>query len=239
MGRILASVGNYFYSTSQDGLWVHLYGQNRAAMQINEQTVTVRQATQYPWEEHVRIEVGVAQAQPFTLHLRIPGWCEQWTVKLNGVTVQPTITPANGYTAITRTWHSGDSVELDLAMAVQSVWAHPAVRQMQGRLAIQRGPIVYCLEGVDNRGINNLERLTLTPEQVAQFRAEYRPDLLGGVTVLRGVGVLIDEAGWNSQTLYRHKPPTSTTQADLLVIPYCVWDNRAPGEMRVWFRAGS
>jgi DUF1680 family protein len=107
---------------------------------------------------------------------------------------------------------------------------------MQGRLAIQRGPVVYCLEGVDHPAIQNLDRISFSPEQVAGLTVEYRPDLLGGVTVLRGQGTLVSDKDWNATTLYRRDRPSTTEPVEVTAIPYSVWDNRAAGEMRVWFR---
>ena len=108
---------------------------------------------------------------------------------------------------------------------------------MQGRLAVQRGPIVYCLEGTDHAGLENLDRIAFSPEQVHAFQPNYRPDLLGGVTVLTGTGSLIADDDWDSATLYRQDRPSSAASVAVTAIPYCVWDNRAVGEMRVWFRA--
>jgi uncharacterized protein len=236
LGRLLASLGNYFYSTSADALWTHLYAQSSARVQVRGQDVGVRQVTNYPWDGAIQLELRPAQPQAFTLHLRVPGWCEEWQVRVNGAPLAEEPALTNGYLAIHRTWQPGDQVELMLAMPVQSVWAHPAVRQMQGRLALQRGPVVYCLEGVDHGGVG-LDRISLDPAVVEQFTIEHRPDLLGGVTVLYGTGALIQETGWED-ALYRRNQPSATRPIDLLAIPYCVWDNRTPGEMRVWFRAG-
>lgn len=236
LSRTLASIGNYFYSTGDHALWVHLYGQNTATVTINGENVQVRQTTQYPWDGKITFDLTLAQARPFTLHLRIPGWCEQWSIQVNGAPLKFDMPPINGYVMITRTWRPGDKVELNLAMPVQTVWAHPAVRQMQGRIALQRGPIVYCMEGVDNGNIG-LDRITLAPNKVDQFTVEYQPDLLGGVAVLRGTGTVIKETGWSSNTLYRRNQPSETETVSVTAIPYCTWDNRAAGEMRVWFRA--
>ena len=171
--------------------------------------------------------------QDFALNLRIPGWCDEWTVKVNGAAA--TTVAGSGYVAITRTWRAGDVVELTLAMPVQTVYANPNVRQLQGRLALQRGPIVYCMEGVDN-GAGPLDRISLSPAQAANFSVEHRPELLGGVAVLRGVADAIDEAGWSDQLLYRRNQPSNQHQVAVTAIPYATWDNREPGEMRVWFR---
>ncbi len=234
LGRILASVGNYFYSTGDHALWVHLYAQSTATVTVNDEPVQVRQVTQYPWDGQIKLTLSLAQPRPFTLHLRIPGWCDQWSIQVNGAPLKFDMPPVNGYVAITRTWRPDDTVELNLIMRVQSVWAHPSVRQMQGRMALQRGPIVYALEGVDHGGIN-LDRIALDPAQIEAFSVEHRPDLLGGVMVLHGRGRVIEESGWEDQ-LYRRNQPLVTQPIDVMAIPYCTWDNRAPGGMRVWLR---
>lgn len=235
VGRILASLGNYFYSTGAHALWVHLYGQSTADVTVNGQAVKVHQVTQYPWDGQVYLTLDLAQARPFTLHLRVPGWCDEWTVTVNGAPLRMDLPLQNGYLVITRTWQPGDRVELTLAMPVQTVWAHPAVRQLQGRLAIQRGPLVYCLEGVDNP-VANLDRIALSPRQVARFTTEHKADLLGGVTVLSGTATVIDESGWGTTRLYRHGQPSATKSMTVTAVPYYAWDNRAASEMRVWFR---
>jgi len=236
VGRILASLGNYLYSTSDGGLWVHFYAQNSAHVTVDGQPVQVRLTSNYPWEGAVKLALTLDAPQHFALNLRIPGWCDEWAVTVNGAAVEST--PAsNGYVAITRTWQPDDVVDLDLAMPVQAVYANPNVRHMQGRLALQRGPIVFCMEGVDNDNIG-LDRVTLDPAQVAGFRVEQQPEMLGGVVVLRGSAQAITEEGWDNQTLYRRNQPSSVAALDVVAVPYATWDNRTPGEMRVWFRAG-
>ena len=235
LGRILASLGNYSYSTSKGGLWVHLYAQNAAKTEIDGKAVDLRLTSRYPWDGDISLAITPAQPQRFALHLRIPGWCQEWQVAINSERVTG-LKPVNGYIAIDRTWQPGDSVELHLAMPVQAVFANPNVRQLQGRLALQRGPVVYCLEGVDN-GMIGLERITLDPAALEQFTVEYRPDLLGGVNVIHGAGQVIGEEGWSSQLLYRYNQLPTTAATEITAVPYATWDNRAPGEMRVWFRA--
>ena len=237
VGRILASLGDYLYSTGPSDLWVHFYPQNSASVVVDGNPVQVELTSHYPWDGDVRLELTPETANDFALHLRIPGWCEQWQVQVNGATVDAG-EPVNGYVTVERAWQPGDVVELNLAMPVQTVWAHPAVRQMQGRLAVQRGPVVYCLEGVDQPGVENLDRIALDPAQVKAFSADYQPELLGGVTVLRGTGSLIADDDWDSATLYRRDQPSASDAIPVTAVPYCVWDNRAAGEMRVWFRAG-
>lgn len=235
VGRILASLGNYLYSTSDSGLWVHFYAQNRANVTVDGKSVQARLTSNYPWDGAIKLALTLAAPQAFALHLRIPGWCDAWSIKVNGAAMETTPS-GNAYVSITRTWQNGDVVELDLAMPVQTIYANPNVRLLQGRLALQRGPIVFCMEGVDNGGIG-LDRITLDPAQVAAFSVEYQPELLGGVSVLRGTAQAITEEGWDNHTLYRRNRPSSVETLDVVAVPYATWDNRAAGEMRVWFRA--
>ncbi|MGZ9224522.1 MAG: glycoside hydrolase family 127 protein [Anaerolineales bacterium] len=235
VARTLASLGQYFYSTGINSVWVHLYAQGTVSLKVAECDVNLRQITKYPWDGDVKIEIGVDHPKIFTLRLRVPGWCEGWQLRINGIPMTNLQPQANGYLAIEREWQSGDVVIYEMEMPVQTVWAHPAVRHLQGRMAIQRGPIVYCLEGVDHEKIT-LDRIALDPQQIlsGEFGVEYVDNLLGGICILRGQGALVDEKGWD-HTLYRHKQPSSTI-VDIIAIPYYAWNNRDPGEMRIWFR---
>jgi DUF1680 family protein len=235
VARTLASLGQYFYSTGTNNVWVHLYAQGAVNLKVDGRDVRLHQVTKYPWDGEVKIEIGVDHPQIFTLHLRVPEWCESWQLRVNDVPVTNLQTRANGYLTIEREWQSGDVVVYEMAMPVQTVWAHPAVRHLQGRMAIQRGPIVYCLEGVDHEKIT-LDQIVLDPQQIlsGKFGVEYIDNLLGGICILRGKGTLVDETGWDD-TLYRHGPPLSKP-VDITAIPYYAWGNRDPGEMRIWFR---
>jgi hypothetical protein len=234
VARTLASLGQYFYSTGTNSAWVHLYAQGTANLIIDGREVRLRQITNYPWDGEVKIEIGVEYSQTFTLYLRVPGWCEDWQLSINDVPMKG-LQLQNGYLAIEYEWQPNDMVTYKMEMPIQTIWAHPAVRYLQGRLAIQRGPIVYCLEGTDHEHIT-LDRIALNPQQISsgKFEVEYIDNLLGGVCVLRGTASLMDETVWTG-TLYRHEPPSSQPVA-ITAIPYYAWSNRQPGEMRVWFR---
>jgi DUF1680 family protein len=235
VGRTLATIGNYLYSTGKDDLWIHTYAQNSASVSVAGVEVKVRLRSAYPWEGDIELILNPSAAHDFSLHLRIPDWCDRWSLQINSASVGD-LTPDNGYVTVRRRWQAGDHVHLNLAMPVQAVWAHPAVRQMQGRVAIQRGPVIYCLEGIDHPGVENLDRISFSTDQIAAMTAEYQPELLGGVTVLHGQATLISEDDWNDATLYRHNRPSGTKPISVTAIPYSVWDNREAGEMRVWFR---
>lgn len=230
IARMIASVGEYFYLTSADGIWAHLYASGEAAIPLQGQSITLRQNTRYPWDGAVRIELQMDQPVVFTLRARIPGWCERYNVAVNGRRVAAK--PEQGYLAITRAWQNGDSVDLTLDMPVRLMAAHPQVRQMVGRVAIQRGPVVYCLEEVDNP-ITPLDRIVIPLN--TRWEVDYRPDLLGGVAVLRGTARALEAPAMSS--LYTPARPARYTPVEVTAVPYCVWDNRAPGEMRVWFRS--
>ena len=232
VARTLASLGQFFYSTGRSDIWVHLFAQGTAKLKVDGSDVSIQQVTRYPWDGDVNLYVRIANPQTFTLHLRVPGWCGGWQLRINGTPVTDVRPQANGYVAIAREWHPDDIVEYRMEMPVQTVWAHPAVKDLQGHIALQCGPIVYCFEEVDHGGI--LDRIALNPKQVLSnnFEKEYQENLLGGVNILRGKGRLMDAQGWDG-VLYRYEEP-SWKDTDVMAIPYYAWNNRAPGKMRVW-----
>jgi uncharacterized protein len=233
VARTLASAGKFFYSTGTGGLWVHLFAGNTAHMTVDDKPVEIRQQTHYPWDGTVRLELAPQVPAQFTLHLRLPGWCQSYSLAVNGNSIDAQVN-ASGYLEISREWKAGDTIEYTMDMPIQAVWANPAVRQLEGRVAIQRGPVVYCIEGVDHNQII-LDRIAVDPEAITStFQVTYEPDFLGGSAVIRGKGRVVESAGWDN-ALYRTDPPQENA-IDITAIPYCVWDNRAPGEMRVWLR---
>lgn len=233
LARTLASLGGYFYSLGEHAVWVHLYAQGTARVALDGQDLTLRLVTRYPWHGEVRIEIHAPRPQRFTLHLRLPGWCEAWHLGLNGGPIPETKLEANGYLAVDREWHPGDVLKYQMDMPIRAIWAHPAVRSLRGRVAVQRGPLVYCLEGIDHKGIP-LSRIAVDPGTIVSDRyvTEYREGLLGGVTVLRGPAKVIEEDGGGG-ALYRSRAPRAVS-VEILAVPYYAWDNRGPGEMRVW-----
>ncbi|MCK4373760.1 MAG: glycoside hydrolase family 127 protein, partial [Candidatus Brocadiae bacterium] len=170
------------------------------------------------------------EAAEFTLALRIPGWCRGATLKVNGKAVGAGRLTRKGYARIKRVWRKGDKVELRLPMPVERIEAHPKVRANAGRVALQRGPIVYCLEEVDNGP--NLSDIALP--RTARLRAEYDEKLLGGVVVVTGKARRRDASAWRNRL---YGPSASRTRSvTIKAVPYCAWANRRPGEMLVWVR---
>jgi hypothetical protein len=231
---MIASIGEYIYSQGDNSAYVHLYVQGEATINLAGKSVKLQQITNYPWEGNVKLKLSVEQPMSFSLHLRIPDWCESYQVELNSQDITGRNAVNNGYLVIEREWNNDDIIELTLDMPVRYVIAHPEVHQMAGRVALMRGPIVYCLEGVDH-GQTKLDDIIVRSDVSAEslFTPEYKPELLGGVVVLHGNAVTSVEQNWDKalyQTVKLDKPLAVTA------IPYYTWDNREPGEMRVWLR---
>lgn len=233
VARTLASLGSYFYSTDPAGLWVHLFAGNEAELSIAGAPVKVKQSTLYPWDGAVSLALEMEAPKTFSLHLRLPGWCKAFRLMVNGE--EQNIQPGpGGYLDITREWKNGDQILYSMDMPIQAVFANPAVRQLEGRVAIQRGPIVYCLEGADHNQMI-LDCITVNSKDIASnFTVEFHPELLNSVAVIRGQGKAIIARGEDAP-LYSDQEPQEQEVA-ITAIPYCVWDNREPGEMRVWLR---
>ncbi|MER9606236.1 glycoside hydrolase family 127 protein [Mesorhizobium sp. M0243] len=232
IGRMVASIGSYFYSLADDALAIHLYGDSTARFDISGTPVSLTQASRYPWDGAVEITLEPQAPVEFTLHLRIPAWSASAQLKVNGEAIKPAEITSDGYAAIKRTWTKGDDVRLDLEMPIERLYANPQVRQDAGRVALSRGPLIYCVEASDND--SQPHRLTLP--RTATIEAQQRPELLGGVVTLSTAALADVPDGWQDG-LYRPEPPT-TAETRLTAIPYFAWDNREPGEMLVWLRDG-
>ncbi|TSE03197.1 glycoside hydrolase family 127 protein [Mesorhizobium intechi] len=232
VGRMVASIGSYFYSLADDALAIHLYGDSTARFDIAGTPVRLTQASRYPWDGAVEITIEPQAPVEFTLHLRVPAWSSSATLQINGEAVDLEDITSDGYAAIRRAWKKGDRVRLDLEMPIERLYANPEVRQDAGRVALSRGPLIYCVEASDND--SRLHRLTLP--RTADIEAHEAPELLGGVVTLSAKARADAGDGWQDG-LYRREPPASV-ETRLTAIPYYAWDNREPGEMLVWLRDG-
>ena len=180
LSRTLLRVQEYVYARTDRDLTVNLYAAGTAALSFGKTPVTVTQETLYPWDGRVKIGVQPAGRVRFALRLRIPGWCASARVSINGKQIaRPRM--EKGYVVIAREWQRGDHVDLDLPMLVERIEAHPNIVEDRGRVALQRGPLVYAFEGLDNAGDAEVS-LPADPG----FRVEHRPGFLGGVTVITG-----------------------------------------------------
>ena len=234
--RTFASLPGYFYSTSKDGLYLHLYENSQLDWKLQDGTpLGVAQKTDYPWDGVVEISVSPANPVEFTLYLRIPGWSNGARVAVNGAAVSGA-TPGQ-YLALKRTWKSGDLVRLEFEMKPQVIQADHRVVEAFGRVAVQRGPLVYCLEQMDQPDGVALYDVTfdLRGSNGAQFREEFEKDLLGGVLVLKHRGTA-SVGPTASKGLYRRYSPEApnTRDIELKFIPYYAWANRTETAMQVW-----
>jgi DUF1680 family protein len=253
--RTTAKMHNWMYSTSEDGLWVHLYGGSKlATRQVNGASLELIQETDYPWDGTVKLTVSKTGSKAFAIRLRIPAWTENPKLMVNGKTITDTVKPGS-YANITRKWQSGDVIQLDLPMPVRLMEAEPKVENLRNTVAVMRGPLVYCLElpkreggeKVFNDGVFLPENVELIPE--------HRDNFLGGVTVLKGKALTrkgsakfiketagnkrpVSSAGWDN-LLYRPLTPRALKRPDrgmveVVLVPYYTWANRGLSMMEVW-----
>jgi DUF1680 family protein len=238
--RIFPQIGRYIYAADDDGIYVNLYIGGTGKISVKDKPVVLTQETGYPWQGTVKITVEPSEPTAFDLNLRIPGWCvgsspvwgdlyrfaeksiQPVVIKINGKT-EKTLDMKKGYARLNRRWNPGDVVELILPMPIRRIYCHPNVKNNIDRVAIMRGPLVYCVEGVDHDG--GALNLLLADDQ--KLWTEYREEMLGGVTVIRGqAGVLDSRQG---ETLLRQN-------RELTLIPYYAWAHRGLGEMAIWLK---
>lgn len=229
--RTLAEVSNYAYSFSAAGVYVNLYGSNHLRTRLNNGTpLELEQVTGYPWNGAITLHWKQAPPEDYTLFLRIPGWCRRASLRINGKPYAGTVVPGQ-YLALKRKWQRGDRVELLLPMPVQLVEANPLVEETRNQVAVQRGPLVYCLESADLPAGERLSHISLP----AHIRLQPRPDTIAGssLVVLEGMALRSDAADW-SQQLYRPVSRTPRQPVTVRLIPYYAWANRGHTEMSVW-----
>ena len=226
--RFFPSIGRYVYGRSADAVWVNLYigGQARIALE-NGPEVTLRQATRYPWDGQVKIEVTVTRPAEFQLNVRVPGWAPATRLAVNGKAINASV--SNGYAHIRREWSTGNVVELEIPLQIEKLEANPNVLQSRGMIALRRGPLIYCLEQPDNTA--DLNRISLPVD--SKLTSQFDSSLFGGVVVITGEGRLQPPSGWSNE-LYRPVQPVASQPLPIKVIPYCVWGNRGRHNMRVW-----
>jgi DUF1680 family protein len=236
VARFLPSLPGYIYAQKDNGVFINLFVSSKATLNIKNKPVEIIQENNYPWEGLLKFSVQPSSPLAFNIRIRIPGWVKNEAIPLSLYQFKDNVTPAytitvngkpvkylmeNGYAVINKTWTKGDQIEVNLPMPVRKVTASAALKSDAQKLALQRGPIVYCAEWTDNAGqVSNLS----IPED-AQFEPVYNAGLLNGVTTLHG----------NVQ----QGAADSTKTFSLTAIPYYAWANRGEGEMQVWFPAAT
>lgn len=237
MTRFLPSVPGYVFAKNNNDLYVNLFMSNSADIQLASNKVHITETTSYPWNGRIDMQVDPATTGKFAVRVRIPGWAQQQPVPgdlyMSGETKLPVILTINGkpytytmekgYAVLNRTWQKGDKVSLELPMKPQHIYAHEKVSADTGRFAIQMGPVVYCLEGVDNKdsAVQNI-----VVDKAAPLQVSYHPDMLGGVNTIttQGEGA---KRQLNSNAIVTEKQPVTA-------IPYYAWNNRGADQMEVW-----
>jgi DUF1680 family protein len=235
--RLLAALPAYFYTTSAEGVWVHLYGPSKVRWHLPDgRPLALEQQTDYPWSGDVRLELLPGTEDEFSLFLRVPGWCACAEVSVNGNPAKQTPEPGS-YLELRRTWSAGDLVHLHLEMPAVFVESHPRVSSNRGRTAIQRGPLVYCLEGHDNPGC---DLFGVRVDTSCSLRRRRQQSTLGGVALIEARG-MAERDEEDRGPLYRplgSGEPARWEPVDLTAIPYYAWANRGPAQMTVWLRRG-
>ena len=236
--KLMGAMPGYVYAQDATGIYVNLFVGSKARIQLADQTVTLKQTTDYPWNGDVKIELQPAKVSEFDLHIRVPGWCQGASspgdlyaannrplngavhLKVNGKTVDD-FEIMHGYANVRRRWKSGDVVQLTLDMPVQLVKANARVQADKGRVALMRGPMVYCFEGADNGAA--VQNLVVPPG--TEFNPEYKGNVLDGVVVLTGMGTAHFQDGTN---------PVTAKPFKITAIPYYANANRGTSPMQVW-----
>lgn len=233
--RTFASLPGYFYSTSEDGVYVHLYDNSEMNWHLHDgNALKIEQQTNYPWSGEVKITVSPATPSEFAVYVRIPGWSAKNIVKVNGKQIDGA--RAGNYLAIRRHWSANDTIELNFDETTHLLKANPAVDEDRGRVAFQRGPIVFCMEHLDQA--DHQAGMSLNNYAVhlgASTNFSFKPDLLDGVMVLEHPGT-ISRSTTDRGLYYSAAEPEKLekTPTTLRLIPYYAWANRAPAAMQVW-----
>ncbi len=205
LSRFLPSIGNYIYASSDDALWVNLYIGNTGQIRIGETDIQLTQETDYPWDGSVKLTISTSQPLEKEIRLRIPNWCKTYDLSINGKRIN--VSEEKGY-AVIKDWKSQDVIALDMDMPVEIVAADPHVKENFGKRAIQRGPLVYCMEEIDNPVY--FDQIQLSPSTT--FQTAFASDILNGIKTIK----------------------TNGRAQSATFIPYYAWDNRKAGKMRVW-----
>ncbi|MCF7853324.1 MAG: glycoside hydrolase family 127 protein [Candidatus Pacebacteria bacterium] len=234
ISRLLASLGQYVYSTNNDGdIYLHLYTASEASFQTGGAKLTVTQETDYPWGEEVKLTVQSSDILRKTIWLRVPGWCADYEVSIDGQPLESSV--HRGYLPLQRDWSGTTVVDLTWRMPVETVAADPRVEAVRGCAALQRGPVVYCVEQVDN----DVPVSNLVVHHGTQWTVDYCPDLLGGCCSITGDAYAIEST--HAKSLYASPACLDVQPARLQAIPYALWANRGNHAMTVWMaydRAG-
>lgn len=229
IARVLTSLGHYIYTPHGDVLYINLYVGNSVEIPVGNEALRLRISGNYPWQEQVKIVIDSSSPVNHTLALRLPDWCDKPQVTLNGAPVTQDV--RKGYLHISHLWQEGDTLQLTLPMPVRRIYGNPLVRHQAGQVAVQRGPLVYCLEQADNG--EQLHNLQLPRD--ARFSTVEGKGIFARKILLQAPGYKQTAEDAENQALWHYDRAPSSRQPQVLTfIPWFSWANRGEGEMRIW-----
>ncbi len=228
--RTIAEISNYFYGHSDKGLWIHQYGSSTLNTTIKDKgELKLTQKTDYPWDGEVNISIDKAPKKEFSVFLRIPGWAKDASVQVNGETIDASI-QRGSYVEINRKWKKGDEIALNIPMTVMLMQSNPLVEENRNQVAVQRGPVVYCLEQTDlpkGESIYDVvipSNIELKPEKITIANSQ--------ITALKGEALRYNND--HESSLYSEISDNPAKKQTIRLVPYYAWDNRGPDEMTIW-----
>lgn len=225
--KMMGAMPGYIYATDSESVYVNLFVGSRASVKVKGTNIVLKQTTKYPWDGTARISFEIPQPTSFNLMMRIPGWCRRSTLSINGEVV-PTESRVRGYVRLHREWRESDVVELEMKMPVQPVSANPLVKADIGKIALMRGPLVYCFESADNG--NHTRSFALS---TSSFSTEIWADKLGGLVAIRSTDATRPSDSWGN-SLYVPDAQKASSATSVTAIPYYANANRGPVDMTVW-----
>lgn len=229
--RTIAEVSNYAYNLSDKGLWFNLYGGNRLSTKLKDGSrIKLTQTTDYPWNGKVEIKIDEAPDKPFSMFLRIPAWCKNAKLTINGKLVNTKLNSGT-YAEILLKWKAGDVFVLQLPMPVTYIEANPLVEETRNQVAVKRGPIVYCLESVDLPKTGKITNIALSPNAgLKPIRVKIANS---NIVSLMGTAELSPNKNWTN-TLYQEVSAAKDIKVPIQLVPYYAWDNRGHTNMETW-----
>jgi DUF1680 family protein len=229
IARTLASLGEYIFLADQDAIWINLFISSRVRTIIQGQEVELEMSTRFPNDGQVTVSVNSQTSVIGRVYIRIPEYVKEYTIHINGVALEAKV-GEDGYLAV-ETELTNTIITLSFGIKPRFVRANPLVKEDVGRVAVMKGPLVFCMEEVDNEP--NLPAYFLdTDAGLSEF---YEENLLGGTSVIRCKGKKIRSEGWDTEALYTGRKPEFEDK-DLTLVPYPYWGNRRTGEMLVWVK---
>jgi DUF1680 family protein len=227
--RTIAEVNNYMYSIGEKGLYINMYGGNSLSTKLKDgSSIKLIQTTDYPWDGKINITINEITAKQSSFFLRIPGWCKNATIKVNGKIVLQAIR-VNAYNELKRSWKAGDKIEVTLDMPATLIESNPLVEETRNRVTVKRGPVVYCLESAD---LPNQNVFDIVVPATIKFQPVPMKIADGNVMALTGKAKVLQNSNWKN-SLYKELNTTSKP-VTIKLIPYYAWANRGKTDMTVW-----